>query len=281
MALFSKVGNILKQTVSKNINSELCGSNSSIFQMIRCMSSSKLFIGGVSYATDDTSLREAFDKYGEVVEARIIMDRETGRSRGFGFVTYTSSEEASAAIQALDGQELHGRRVRVNYANDRPPRVGGYGGGGGYGDSGGYRGGGGYGGGGGGFGGSGDNYGGGGYGGNNYGRGGGGGSYGGGNFAQGDTYASGTGSDTLNTGNYGGGSSQGFDFGGGAGGSDNFVSGDGGNTELGYGGDQFGSTENSNMADASGDFTAQEDTIDANYKEDDDAEPDDYANRRA
>ncbi|CAB4269010.1 unnamed protein product [Prunus armeniaca] len=55
-----------------------------------------------------------------VIDARIISDRETGRSRGFGFITFTSSEEASSAIQALDGHELHGRRVRVNYATDRP-----------------------------------------------------------------------------------------------------------------------------------------------------------------
>ncbi|THG23389.1 hypothetical protein TEA_027958 [Camellia sinensis var. sinensis] len=106
MAFFSKAGNVLKQTVNKRINSEIFGSNPSIFQMIRCMSSSKLFVGGIAYSADDTSLREAFNKYGEVVEARVIVDRETGRSRGFGFVTYTSGEEASAAIQALDGQVL-------------------------------------------------------------------------------------------------------------------------------------------------------------------------------
>ncbi|MGV7428855.1 RNA recognition motif domain-containing protein, partial [Mycobacterium kansasii] len=73
------------------------------------MSTSKVFIGGLSYDTDDNSLREAFNKYGEVTDARVIVDRETGRSRGFGFVTYTSPEEASSAIQALDGQDLHGR----------------------------------------------------------------------------------------------------------------------------------------------------------------------------
>ncbi|GMP33295.1 hypothetical protein CsSME_00006683 [Camellia sinensis var. sinensis] len=106
MAFFSKAGNILRQTVSKHINSEISGSNPSVFQMIRCMSSSKVFVGGLSYNTDDTSLREAFDKYGEVIEARVIIDRDSGRSRGFGFITYTSGEEASSAIQALDGQGL-------------------------------------------------------------------------------------------------------------------------------------------------------------------------------
>lgn len=55
---------------------------------------------------DDQSLNEAFSKYGEVVEARVIVDRETGRSRGFGFITYTSTEDASSALQALDGQVI-------------------------------------------------------------------------------------------------------------------------------------------------------------------------------
>ncbi|GMQ10920.1 hypothetical protein CsSME_00053729 [Camellia sinensis var. sinensis] len=248
MAFFSKAGNVLKQTVNKRINSEIFGSNPSIFQMIRCMSSSKLFVGGIAYSADDTSLREAFNKYGEVIEARVIVDRETGRSRGFGFVTYTSGEEASAAIQALDGQELHGRRVRVNFANDS------YGGGGSYG-----------------------NYGsGGGYGGNNYGS-------GGSNFAQGGTYAGGTGTDSGSSGNY---SSQSLGVAGGGGGSDNYVSGvgsDGGvNSNFGSSGfegrDQFGSNESNNMADASEDLD-EDDPIEGNYGNDD--EPDDYANKRA
>ncbi|KAM0003782.1 putative RNA recognition motif domain, nucleotide-binding alpha-beta plait domain superfamily [Helianthus debilis subsp. tardiflorus] len=76
--------------------------------MIRCTSSSKVFMGGLAWATDDTSLREAFSAYGEVYEARVIMDRETGRSRGFGFVTFADAETASAAIQAMDQRELHG-----------------------------------------------------------------------------------------------------------------------------------------------------------------------------
>ncbi|KAL9438435.1 hypothetical protein AB3S75_024164 [Citrus x aurantiifolia] len=127
MAFFSKVGNILRQTAGKRISCESSISNPSIYQAIRCMSSSKLFVGGISYNMDDNSLREAFAKYGYVNEARIILDRETGRSRGFGFVTFSTVEEASSAIQALDGQDLHGRRVRVNYAADRNR---GYGGGG-------------------------------------------------------------------------------------------------------------------------------------------------------
>ncbi|KAL0442056.1 UNVERIFIED_CONTAM: Glycine-rich RNA-binding protein 3, mitochondrial [Sesamum radiatum] len=146
MAFFRKAGNILGRAVSNHINQEISSSKPSIFQAIRYMSSSKLFIGGLSYSTDDASLSEAFNKYGEVAEARVIVDRETGRSRGFGFVTYSSVEEASAAIQALDQQELHGRRIRVDYANDRTRGFGGggfrggnFGGGGGY-NSGGFGG---------------------------------------------------------------------------------------------------------------------------------------------
>ncbi|XWS47926.1 hypothetical protein CRYUN_Cryun13aG0028100 [Craigia yunnanensis] len=174
MAFLSKIGNILKQTTSMQINAQLSASRPGLFQVFRCMSnspSSKLFVGGISYQTDDQSLKEAFSKYGEVIEARVIVDRETGRSRGFGFITYTSTEDASSAIQALDGQDLHGRQVRVNYAAERPRRNFG---GGGFGGS--YGGGSGYGGGNYGAG----NYGGGGYGGNadsssgNYGGGGGG-----------------------------------------------------------------------------------------------------------
>ncbi|MED6119854.1 hypothetical protein PIB30_015598 [Stylosanthes scabra] len=138
MAFFGRIGNLLRNAANKQISSEL-RSSPSIFQAIRCMSSapsSKLFIGGVSYSTDEQSLREAFSRYGEVVDARIIVDRDSGRSRGFGFVTFSSAEEASSAIQALDGQDLHGRRIRVNYANERP-RFGGGGGsfGGSYGNA--------------------------------------------------------------------------------------------------------------------------------------------------
>ncbi|AQK39921.1 glycine-rich protein2 [Zea mays] len=61
---------------------------------------------GLSYGTDDHSLRDEFAKYGQVIEAKIILDRESGRSRGFGFITYTSSEEASAAITAMDGKDI-------------------------------------------------------------------------------------------------------------------------------------------------------------------------------
>ncbi|KAJ6691217.1 GLYCINE-RICH RNA-BINDING PROTEIN 3 MITOCHONDRIAL [Salix koriyanagi] len=91
----------------------------SMLNSIRCMSSSKLFIGGLSWSTDDQTLKDAFSGYGEVIDAKVITDRDTGRSRGFGFVNYESTESASAALSAMDGQELGGRNIRVSYATDR------------------------------------------------------------------------------------------------------------------------------------------------------------------
>ncbi|KAJ8485408.1 hypothetical protein OPV22_017893 [Ensete ventricosum] len=117
MAFANRIGNLLKKSITPS---------PSLYQAILCMSSSKVFVGGLSYGTDDQSLRETFTNFGEVVEARVIMDRETGRSRGFGFVTFTSNEEASAAISGMDEKDLHGRMVRVNYAAER---TGGYRGG--------------------------------------------------------------------------------------------------------------------------------------------------------
>ncbi|MCB9631544.1 MAG: RNA-binding protein [Sandaracinus sp.] len=98
--------------------------------------SNKLFVGGLPWSTDDAELQQAFAPYGEVVDAKVVTDRETGRSRGFGFVTYASEAEATAARDAMDGASLGGRRLRVDLATerprgDRPPRPGG---GGGYGD---------------------------------------------------------------------------------------------------------------------------------------------------
>ena len=79
----------------------------------------KIFVGGLSWGTDSDGLREACAEYGEVKEARVITDRETGRSRGFGFVTFDSAEEATKAIEGLNGAELDGRTLRVNIAEDR------------------------------------------------------------------------------------------------------------------------------------------------------------------
>jgi len=88
----------------------------------------KLFCGGLAWGTNDESLRGACAPFGEVVDARVVMDRETGKSRGFGFVTFATDEAAEAARKALDGAQLDGRQIRVNEADDRP---GGGGGGGG------------------------------------------------------------------------------------------------------------------------------------------------------
>jgi len=145
MAFLNKIGNLLKNSAVKHINQDFSASTPSLFQAIRSMSSAKLFVGGISYSTDDMSLRESFARYGEVIDVKVIMDRETGRSRGFGFVTFATSEDASSAIQGMDGQDLHGRRIRVNYATERSRP--GFGGDGGYGSGGGggYNGGGNYG----------------------------------------------------------------------------------------------------------------------------------------
>ena|SRR5687768_10442318 len=126
----------------------------------------KLFVGGLAWATTDEGLMDAFSQFGEVTDAKVVMDRDTGRSRGFGFVTFAEAEAAQAAITGMDGQDLDGRTIRVNEAEDRGgsrgPRGGGGGGdrrGGGGGYGGGRGGGGGYGGGGGGYGGGGGGYG--------------------------------------------------------------------------------------------------------------------------
>ncbi|MFK7989184.1 MAG: RNA recognition motif domain-containing protein, partial [Sandaracinaceae bacterium] len=96
--------------------------------------SNKLFVGGLAWATTNESLKTAFGAYGEVVDARVITDRETGRSRGFGFVTFADAESAKTAQEKMDGSAVDGRNVRVNEAQERAPRSGPpRGGGGGYG----------------------------------------------------------------------------------------------------------------------------------------------------
>nr|KAJ3409841.1 hypothetical protein HK105_003038 [Polyrhizophydium stewartii] len=100
---------------------------------------SKVFVGGLSFSTTEDGLRRRFEEFGEVVSAIVIMDRETGRSKGFGFVEYTDPKSAESAVEAMKaGEELDGRTIRVDIANARPPRGeggfrsggGGYGGGG-------------------------------------------------------------------------------------------------------------------------------------------------------
>ena len=129
----------------------------------------KLYVGNLPYTVRDEDLQQSFGEFGSITSAKVMMERDTGRSKGFGFVEMGSDAEAQAAIAGMNGQSLGGRSITVNEARPmeaRPPRTGGFGGGGG-----------GYGGGGGG---GGDRSGGGGYGGGGGGRSGGGGGYGGG-----------------------------------------------------------------------------------------------------
>ncbi len=83
--------------------------------------SSKLFVGGLAWATDDQRLREVFEEYGNVDDARVITDRDTGRSRGFGFVSFVNPEDAEKA-RAMDGTDVDGRAIRVELAKDKPRR---------------------------------------------------------------------------------------------------------------------------------------------------------------
>ncbi|KIN04055.1 hypothetical protein OIDMADRAFT_26682 [Oidiodendron maius Zn] len=140
---------------------------------------SKLFIGGLAWHTDENALRQKFEEFGAVEEAVVVKDRDTGRSRGFGFVRYGQEADAEAAINAMNNVEFDGRTIRVDKASER-----GSGGGGGGGGFGGGRGGGGYGRGGG-------------YGGNRDGG------YGGGGYQQGGGYSGGGG--YQGGGGYGGG----------------------------------------------------------------------------
>ena len=150
----------------------------------------KLYVGNLPYSVRDEDLQQSFGQFGAVTSAKVMMERDTGRSKGFGFVEMASDAEAQAAINGMNGQPLGGRSVVVNEARPmeaRPPRTGGFGGGGG-----------GYGGGGGGYGG---------------GAGGGGGGYGGGGGR-----SSGGGSDGGFRSPYGGGGAGGGRSGGGGGG---------------------------------------------------------------
>ena len=93
--------------------------------------SSKLFVGGLAWATRDETLKAHFEQCGEVTDAKVIMERDTGRSRGFGFVTFTDAETAGKARDTLNGSDLDGRSIRVDSATERPDRGGRGGGGGG------------------------------------------------------------------------------------------------------------------------------------------------------
>lgn len=82
----------------------------------------KLYVGNISFNVTPEKLREAFEQWGQIEELNIIKDRETGRSKGFGFVTYSTAEEANQAVEKMNGVELDERPLKVNKAEDRPPR---------------------------------------------------------------------------------------------------------------------------------------------------------------
>jgi RNA recognition motif-containing protein len=93
--------------------------------------SNKLYVGNLSFNTTENDLQDAFGAHGTVMETNLLMDRETGRPRGFGFITMSSAEEASKAIEAMNGRDMDGRALTVNVAKPREERTGGGGGGGG------------------------------------------------------------------------------------------------------------------------------------------------------
>ena len=88
--------------------------------------SKKLYVGGLSWDTDESVLRSTFEKFGELDEVKVISDRDTGRSRGFGFVTFASYEHADQAISEMNGTQLDGRTITVNEARDRNDSRGGH-----------------------------------------------------------------------------------------------------------------------------------------------------------
>jgi RNA recognition motif-containing protein len=110
--------------------------------------SMKLYVGNLTYGTDSSALEQMLSSFGEVKSAQVVMDRDTGRSKGFGFVEFSDAQAANAAIAAMNGKDIDGRSLTVNEARPREERGGGGGGGRGRSGGGGY--GGGYGGGGGG-----------------------------------------------------------------------------------------------------------------------------------
>jgi len=92
----------------------------------------RMYVGNLPYSTTDSELHDIFSAHGQVDDAKVITDRETGRSRGFGFVEMKDETQAKAAMEALNGHSIDGRALVVNEAREREPRGGGGGGGGGY-----------------------------------------------------------------------------------------------------------------------------------------------------
>ncbi|MFP3042879.1 RNA-binding protein [Treponema primitia] len=95
----------------------------------------KLYVGNLSYNTTEDGLRNLFSEFGSVASSKIVFDRETGNSKGFGFIEMGTDEEASSAIAGTNGREFDGRQLRVNEAMDKPRRDRGGSGGGGYGNN--------------------------------------------------------------------------------------------------------------------------------------------------
>ncbi|PKO26366.1 MAG: RNA-binding protein [Betaproteobacteria bacterium HGW-Betaproteobacteria-9] len=91
--------------------------------------STKLYVGNLPYSIDDAILRNNFTEFGGVTSAKVMMDRDTGRSKGFGFVEMSTAEQAEAAIQSLNGMSVDGRSIVVNISRPKEPGTGGYGGG--------------------------------------------------------------------------------------------------------------------------------------------------------
>lgn len=89
----------------------------------------KLYVGNLAYSIRDNDLEQAFSQYGSVASAKVMMERDSGRSKGFGFVEMRSPAEAQAAIQGLHGKQIDGRALTVNVARPMEPRSGGFGGG--------------------------------------------------------------------------------------------------------------------------------------------------------
>jgi len=92
----------------------------------------RLYVGNLAFSTTEDALKEAFSEFGEVVDAKLMLERETGRSRGFAFVELATAEAAKAAIEQMNGAVIDGRALRVNEAEDRGGSRGGGGGGGGF-----------------------------------------------------------------------------------------------------------------------------------------------------
>ena len=82
----------------------------------------KLFVGNMSWNTDEETLRNEFSNFGTIEDCKLITDRETGRSRGFGFITFTEKADGQNAMEAMNGKQLDGRDLNVNEANERPAR---------------------------------------------------------------------------------------------------------------------------------------------------------------